>query len=94
MLKLQHDMENPHWFTWFARQLDPISMYLFGGTAVTGTITHLTSNEISAFFTVMGGMGTLLYTLVKTKIALNKEKDRKKREAKGWPPLAEDKDED
>ena len=94
MLKTLHDMHNPNWFVWLGKQLDPASLYLFGGTATAGAITHLTANEVSAFFTVLGGMGTLLYTLVKTRIALSKEKDRKKREAKGWPPAPDDKDDD
>lgn len=69
-----------HLTNWFRNIADWPSLRYFGGTLLLGTVTHITANEVTLFFTVLvGATGTIL-NVVKTKMTLDKEKRRKRGE--------------
>ena len=92
MHKILPDMQHSNWFFWLWNQLDHHSLAWCGGTVILATVTQITANEVTVFFTVLVGTTTAILNIVKTRIARNKERDRKKREAQGI--FEDDKDDD
>jgi hypothetical protein len=67
-----------HFIHWIKNIADRESLFLFGGTLTFGTVTHITANEVTLFFTVAVGTTATIYNIIKTKITLDKERRRRK----------------
>lgn len=69
-----------HFIHWLKNVADRESLFLFGGTLTFSTVTHITANEVTLFFTVLVGTTATILNIIKTKATLDKEKRRKKGE--------------
>lgn len=68
-----------HWFlTDIWPHLDFPSIRVFGAVTFLGIVTRITSNEVTLFFTVGVGATAMIFNIVKTKIMIDKEKERKR----------------
>lgn len=86
-------MNHHNLFLFSLLKLDHFGNSLSGLAVILGSVTQLTANMVSAFFTVAVATTAIIYNIVKTRIALRKEKDRLEREKQGEATTIDD-DED
>lgn len=66
-----------HITNWFHNVADIPSLRWFGGTLAFATVSHITANQVTLFFTVVVGTTATILNVIKTKATLDKEKRRK-----------------